>query len=110
MKIRIILIFTVCLLGSSGTTITTGHAATIFGGSSILAIDQDQRTVTFRTKDGQTWTLPVNDPELLNPQRIAKDDQVTIELDLNDRISNVVKLTDVPSAPRSEMPAQTEDR
>ena len=53
-----------------------------------MAIDQDQRTITFKTKEGETWTLPVTDPNLLNRQPIAKGDQVTIEIDLNDRITN----------------------
>jgi hypothetical protein len=86
---------------------TTSDAATIFGGSRILAIDQEQRTITFKTKEGQTWTLPVQDPNLLKQQSSSKDEQVTIEIDLNDRIINVVKLSDeARSAPRTE----TEDR
>jgi len=86
---------------------TTSDAATIFGGSRILAIDQGQQTITFKTKEGQTWTLPVQDPNLLKQQSSSKDEQVTIEIDLNDRIINVVKLSDeARSAPRTE----TEDR
>ena len=86
---------------------TTSDAATIFGGSRIIAIDQGQQTITFKTKEGQTWTLPVQDPNLLKQQSSSKDEQVTIEIDLNDRIINVVKLSDeARSAPRTE----TEDR
>jgi hypothetical protein len=110
MNVRGILIVMFCLSAFVSTTTISSDAATIFGGSRIVAIDHDQRTVTFTTKEGQTWTLPVNDPEILSPQRIAKDDQVTIEIDLNDRISKVVKLSDVPAAPRADMPAQTDDR
>ena len=108
MHIRVILMITVCLFVSVSTTITRSDAATVFGGSTIVAIDQNQRTVTFRTKEGQTWTLPVNDPEILNRQPIAKGDEVAIELDLEDRISKVVKLSDVPKAagPRTD----SEDR
>ena len=106
MNIRMILILTLCLLFSLSATVTTSDATTIFGGSRIMAIDQDQRTITFKTKEGETWTLPVTDPNLLNRQPIAKGDQVTIEIDLNDRITNVVKASEVPTAPRVE----TEDR
>jgi hypothetical protein len=106
MNIRMILILTLCSLFSVSATITTSDATTTFGGSKIIGIDQDQRTITFKTKDGQTWTLPVTDPDLLKGQPIAKNEQVTIEIDLNDRISNVVKLSEVPTAPRVE----TEDR
>jgi hypothetical protein len=110
MNIRMILMLTLCLLVSVSATVTTTDATTVFGGSKIIAIDQDQRTITFRTKEGQTWTLPMTDPDLLNRQAIAKDDQVTIELDLNDRISNVVKLSEVPTPPRVEARAEAEDR
>lgn len=110
MNMRIILILTLCVLWSVLATVTTSDATTIFGGSRILAIDQDQRTMTFKTKEGQTWTLPVTDPELLNRRAVTKGDQVTIEIDLNDRISNVVKLSDVPTPPRAETGVQTEDR
>ena len=86
---------------------TTSDAATIFGGSRIIAIDQGQQTITFKTKEGQTWTLPVQDPNLLKQQSSSEDEQVTIEIDLNDRTINVVKLSDeARSAPRTE----TEDR
>ena len=106
MNIRMLLILTACLLISVSATVTTSDATTSFGGSKILAIDQDQRTITFKTKEGQTWTLPMSDPDLLKRHHIAKDDQVAIEIDLNDRITNVVKASEVPTAPRAE----TEDR
>lgn len=100
-------VLTLCLLFSISATVTTGNATTTFGGSKIVAIDQDQRTMTFKTKEGQTWTLPVSDPDLLNRQPTAKDEPVTIEIDLNDRITNVVRLSEERhGAPRTE----TEDR
>jgi len=103
MNIRMLLL----TVFSVSAVATTSDAATIFGGSRILAIDQGQRTITFKTKEGQTWTLPVQDPNLLKQQSSSKDEQVTIEIDLNDRIINVVKLSDeARSAPRTE----TEDR
>jgi hypothetical protein len=110
MNMRMTLILTLCLLFSVIATVTTSDATTIFGGSRIIAIDQDQRTITFKTKEGQTWTLPVTDPDLLNQPPVTNGDQVTIEIDLNDRISKVVKLSDVPTPPRAETGVQTEDR
>jgi hypothetical protein len=106
MNTRMILILTLWFLFSVNATVTISEAATVFVGSRIITIDQGQRTITFKTKEGQTWTLPVTDPSLLNRQPIAKDDQVVIEIDLNDRITKVVKLSDMPAAPRVE----TEDR
>jgi hypothetical protein len=105
-----ILILTLCLLFSVSAVVTTSDATTTFGGSRIVAIDQDQRTITFKTKEGETWTLPVNDPALLERQTLAKNDQVTVEIDLNDRISNVIKLSDVPTPPRGDTRLDTEDR
>ena len=46
------------------------------------------------------------DPELLKSDRISQGDYVSIEIDLNDRISNVIKLSEVPTASRVE----TEER
>ena len=104
MNILILLILTVF---SFSAVATTSDAATTFGGSRIIAIDQGQQTITFKTREGQTWTLPVTDPNLLKQQSNAKNEQVTIEIDLNDRIINVVKLSEeARTAPRTE----TEDR
>ena len=104
MNIRMLLILTVF---SVSAVATTSDAATTFGGSRIIAIDQGQQTITFKTREGQTWTLPVTDPNLLKQQSNAKNEQVTIEIDLNDRIINVVKLSEeARTPPRTE----TEDR
>ena len=104
MNLRMLLILTFL---SVSAVATTSDAATIFGGSRIIAIDQGQQTITFKTKEGQTWTLPVTDPNLLKQQSNSKDEPVTIEIDLNDRIINVVQLSgEARTAPRTE----TEDR
>lgn len=94
------------LLFFIGATAATSDATTTFGGSRILAIDEEQKTITFKTKDGQTWTLPVADTKLLSKQPAGKDDPVRIELDLDDRIIDVVKLSETPAAPRTD----SEDR
>jgi hypothetical protein len=84
----------VCLFGVASATVQTGEAATNFNGSTIIGIDQAERTVTFRTKEGEKWTLPVENPDLLKDDRIAQGDQVSIELDPNDRITKIVKPND----------------
>jgi hypothetical protein len=100
MNRRTILLLT---LFSMSATVATTDAATVFSGSRIIAIDQGQRTITFKTREGETWTLPVTDPDLLNRQPVAKDDQVTIEIDLNDRIVNVAKSSsEVRATPRTD--------
>jgi hypothetical protein len=105
MKTRIILILTLCFFSTVSVLVTTAQAATVFGGSKIVGVDQDQRTITFRTKEGQTWTLQVADPNVMKKQ-IAKGDDVTIEIDLNDRITKVVKLSEPAPAP----PVQADER
>lgn len=97
---------TVCLFCLVEATVSTGEAATSFNGSTIIGIDQKERTVTFRTKEGDKWTLPVDDPEFLQKQKISAGDQVSIEIDPNDKITKIFKPTSEPSqaaqAPREE--------
>lgn len=104
MNKRIMIILTFCFFISMSAMVATSDAATVFGGSKIIGVDQAQRTITFKTKEGQTWTLPVADPNVLSRQ-IANGDDVTIELDLNDRITKIVKLSEVAAPP----PAQRQE-
>lgn len=97
-----IAILTLCLLFSVSAMVATSDAATVLGGSKIVGIDQAQRTITFKTKEGETLTLPVADPSVLSHQPIAKGDEVSIEIDLNDRITKVVKLSEVSHEPLTE--------
>jgi len=89
---------TMSALFISMSPMVTTSEATVFGGSRIVEIDQGQRTITFKTKEGETWTLPVADPNIFSHQ-IAKGDAVTIELDQNEQITKVLRLSDVPPAP-----------
>lgn len=91
----------VCLIGG----VPNSDAATNFNGSTITGIDEGQRTVTFRTREGQSWTLPVVDPELLKSDRISQGDYVSIEIDLNDRIIKILKPSDSPQAARTDSEA-----
>ena len=95
-----------CLLLFVTATVTTSNATTTFGGSNILAVDEGQKTITFKTKEGQTWTLPVADSKLLTQAQAGKGGQVTIELNLNDQIIDVVVSSEKSKAPRTD----SEDR
>ena len=81
-----------CLL--LGVSALTSKAATTFIGGTIGGIDQIQRTLTFLTREGEYWALPVADPNILTEEQLSKGDQVSLELDLNDRISKIVKLAE----------------
>ena len=55
MKVHQLAFMTVCLLCLAEATVSTSEAATSFNGSTIIGIDQQERTVTFRTKEDK-WT------------------------------------------------------
>jgi hypothetical protein len=92
-------IMAVCLGSLSAGFVASTDAATSFNGngSTIIGIDEGQRTITFRTREGESWTLPVADPELVKKEGIAKGDQVSIEIDLNDQITRILKPSTQPS-------------
>jgi hypothetical protein len=96
MKKTSIAIATICLLLTAVATIPTSEAATTLAGA-IVGIDQAQRTITYQTEDGRTWTLPVADSNILN-QKIAKGDRVKIDVELNDSDMSrkVTKVTKIP--------------
>ena len=87
---------TVCLLCLAGATALTSNAATSFNGSTIVSIDQAQRTITFQTREGENWTLPVADPEIL------KEVRVSIEIDPNDKITKILKASGPSPSPQSQ--------
>jgi hypothetical protein len=97
-----ITIMTVCLLCLVGATALTSNAATSFNGSTIVSIDQAQRTITFQTREGENWTLPVADPDILKEVRISKGDQVSIEIDPNDKITKILKASEPSPSPQSQ--------
>ncbi|HEU4685542.1 MAG TPA: hypothetical protein VFS39_13635 [Nitrospira sp.] len=88
-------------IGLIGGLALTVDAATTFNGSTIIGVDTTKPTVTFRTKEGEHWTLPLADPELLKRQEIAKGDRVSIEIDLDDRITGILKSSGQVPPPES---------
>jgi len=97
-KIKIA-IATICLLWTAVETVLISEAATTFAGA-IVDIDQAQRTITFQTTTGQTWTIPVADTNILH-QQIAKGDRVKIDVEVSDsdlsrRITKITKIPDQP--------------
>jgi hypothetical protein len=94
-----IAIMAICLFCMIGGAVLISEAATTFTESTVVGLDQAMRTVTFQTKEGDTWTLPVSDPNLLNKDQVAKGDRVSIEIDLNDRISKITKLSERTPSP-----------
>lgn len=95
MKIARIAIVTIIMLWMAVASVLTSEAATTFAGA-ILSVDRVQRTVTFQTKNGEIWTLPVADLNLLNKEQVTKGDQVLIEIDVRDRITKIAKISNQP--------------
>ncbi len=93
MKTTRIAIAIICLLSTVGAAVLTSEASTTFEGA-IVGIDQVQRTITFQTREGRTWTLPVADSIILK-QQVAKGDRVRIEVDLSepDLSERITKIT-----------------
>ena len=94
-----IAIMAICLFCMIGGVALISEAETTFTGSTVIGLDQVKRMVTFTTKEGETWTLPVTDPNLLHKDQVAKGDGVSIEIDLNDRISKITKLSERTPSP-----------
>ena len=104
MKQLSMIVMVLSLICFAGGVTTTSEAATNFNGSTITAVDHGQRTITFKTREGESWTLPVADPEIFKKQQIAQGDSVSIEIDLNDRITKILKSSgSVPSVQSSGM-------
>ena len=100
---------TICLLCAVVATVLTCEAATTFAGA-IIGIDQAQRTITFQTKDGRTWTLPMADSNISKQGQIAKGDRVRVEVEVSDSdfSRRITKITKIPDQPLSE-PTQSLD-
>ena len=60
-----------------------------FTNSFVEQVDPSTKKLTFRTLEGQTWSLDVQNSDLLKD--LKKGDRVSLELDSDDRIKNVVR-------------------
>ena len=107
MKNTMITIATICLLWATVTTVRISEAATTLAGA-IVGIDQVEHTITFQTRTGQTWTIPVADSNILK-QQIAKGDRVRVDVELSEsdfskRITKITKIgKDEPFEPPSSL-------
>ncbi|GMV49183.1 hypothetical protein FBQ96_03965 [Nitrospirales bacterium NOB] len=92
------LLLTLCLL-SPILEITTSpevaHAAMAYTRVSIEAIDLTVPRITFRTIDGQVWTVQAISVDVIRD--VQKGDTCSLELDPEDRVIKVIKLS--PPAP-----------
>lgn len=59
------------------------NPATTFTGTTVKNVNPGKQTVSIKTKEGQSWTLRVADPELLKKHNLRKGDKVSLEVDTN---------------------------
>ena len=57
---------------------------------SIEAVDMALPSLTFRTTEGQVWTLPAVSADLL--KGVQKGDTCSVEIDLENRVTKIVKV------------------
>ena len=65
--------------------------ATTLTGATVESVDAAKQTVSVKTKDGQSYTLHVQDPELLKKYNLKKGDQISMQVDTNNNIIQIVK-------------------
>lgn len=65
--------------------------ATTFTGTTVESVDMAKQTLSIKTKDGQSWTLHVADPELLKKHQLKKGDQISLEVDTNNNVIQIAK-------------------
>ena len=63
--------------------------STTFMKVSVQAVDTSAHRLTFRTMEGQVWTLTAASPELLKD--LHTGDICSLEIDSDDRVTKIVK-------------------
>jgi hypothetical protein len=72
-----------------GLSLAENATIQTFTNSVIEQVDPGTKKLTFKTVEGQSWSLDVNNADLL--KGLEKGDRVSLELDSEDRIKNVVR-------------------
>jgi hypothetical protein len=65
--------------------------ATTLTGSTVESVDEAKQTISIKTKDGQSYTLKVQDPELLKKYNLKKGDQISLQVDTNNNVIQIAK-------------------
>ncbi len=69
----------------------TANPANTLTGTTVEHVDMGKQTVSIKTREGQSWTLRVADPELLKKHNLRKGDRVSVEVDTNNTIIKIAK-------------------
>lgn len=57
---------------------------------SVEAVDTAAPSLTFKTSEGQVWTLPATSADIL--KGLQKGDTCSVEIDLDNRVTKIVKV------------------
>jgi Cu/Ag efflux protein CusF len=101
-----ILLAAVVLAALSVTPVTLSQAASTFIGSTIMEIQPDGHKVTIRTIQGEKYSLDVADPEAI--KGVKQGDQVSLELDPQDRVHKIVKMGEPTGTPPKKSSSDSE--
>ena len=71
--------------------------------SSVEHVDSRNQVLTFKTQDGQVRMFRVAQSVGMKRESLAKGDLVRIEVDLDDQIVNIVKLTQTSLSDREAL-------
>lgn len=71
-------------------TPTVSVASLAYTRVSIEAVDTAAPSLTFKTTEGQVWTLPAASAEIL--KGLQKGDTCSVEIDLENRVTKIVKV------------------
>ncbi len=79
------------------------QTAVVFPVSSVEHVDSRNQVLTFKTQDGQVRMFRVAQSVGMKRESLAKGDLVRIEVDLDDQIVNIVKLTQTSLSDREAL-------
>jgi hypothetical protein len=69
---------------------TTSLASLAYTHVSVQAVDMSAPSLTFKTMDGEVWTLPSASADIL--KGLQKGDTCSVEIDLENRVTKIVKV------------------
>jgi hypothetical protein len=78
-------------VGFPSIQVDLASATSTFTNSTVESIDPNGGSLRIRTHDGNAWTLPVSNAELI--KELHQGDHVSLELDVKGQVVKVVKLT-----------------
>ncbi len=90
MKSFILISSLLCMLVVPLITPEESPAALTYTRVRVEAVDQASQSLTFKTTDGEVWTLAALSADMLTD--LHKGDTCSVEIDLDNRVTKIVKI------------------